>query len=129
MVKNVIEEYGKCIVYFIIVITFFSVVSLALDKSQGNLKEDKKSVLGTNEFLTQIEKPRLICDSKTILKDVPFNPLEHVRAIDAKGKDISQNIEVYGSVDTSCKGSYDIRYTVRDQYGIFNDKTVTFVVD
>ena len=127
--KNVIEEYGKFIIYFIIVIGFFSVIYIALDKSKGNLKEDNKGMLNTNEKLKQIDKPSLFCSSTNISKDTYFNPLDYVSAKDGAGNDISHNIEVYGKVDTSIKGGYDIRYAVRDQYGIFNDKTVTFIVD
>lgn len=127
--KNIISEYGKAIIYFLIVFSFIGFVSIALHKNKEVIKDEEIKEVGNNEVLKQTKKPVLSCKTNKVAKGATFHPLSYVSAKDASGKDITKEIEFFGNVNTMKKGSYDIRYTVRDQYGVFSAATFTFIVD
>lgn len=127
--KNIINEYGKTIVYFLIAFSFIGYITMALQRNKEVIKEEPIHTAGNNTVLKQTEKPTIVCKISRIKKGEVFKPLSYVTAKDANGKDLTSTIEVFGNIDTTKKGSYDLRYTVRDQYGIFNAKTFTFIVD
>lgn len=127
--KNIISEYGKTIIYFLVAFSFIGFLSIALDKNKEIIKDESIKVVGNNEVLKQTNKPTFDCKTNKVTKGTYFNPQSYVHAKDGSGKDITKEMEVFGNIDTGQKGSYDIRYTVRDQYGIFSAATFTFIVD
>ena len=127
--KNIISEYGKFAIYFLITVAFVGVIYVAVDKSESVIPDDPQNNVGNNQVLVSTEKPKLTITSTVIKKDAIFKPLDYVTATDSKNQDISDNIEVFGNVDTSIKGIYDVRYTVRDSIGLFSEIKVVFVVD
>lgn len=46
-----------------------------------------------------------------------FDPMKDVSAMDYTGKDITSQIQVAGQVNTSKPGTYELTYTVYDEYG------------
>lgn len=46
-----------------------------------------------------------------------FDPIKDVSAMDYTGKDITSQIQVAGQVNTSKPGTYELTYTVYDEYG------------
>lgn len=58
-----------------------------------------------------------------------FQPMEYVSANDPIAGDITPRIEVYGDVDTSMKGEYQIRYVVRNDFGLKTTKYMKVIVD
>lgn len=128
--KGFISEYGKVIFYFMIAFFFIGYIYLALDGAKTTVSSDVPNEVGTNEVITKKQKPNItVIKSTVIKKGIVFDPLQYVKAIDGVKTDITSIVQVYGIVDTTKKGTYDIRYTVRDTYGLFSDKKVTFVVD
>lgn len=53
-----------------------------------------------------------------------FDPMKGVSATDSNGKDITNQLQVTGEVDTKVAGKYQLTYTVKDQ----NDKEVTCTI-
>ena len=62
----------------------------------------------------------------TIEQGSVFDPMYGVSAKDYEGSDITDRITVEGTVDTTVQGSYELIYTVTDEYG--NTSTVTRTV-
>lgn len=56
--------------------------------------------------------------SKNISRGSTFNPLSGVTAVDKEDGDITKNIVVTGTVNTSVAGKYEITYTVTDSEGL-----------
>ncbi|NEG90063.1 Ig-like domain-containing protein [Bifidobacterium aerophilum] len=56
-------------------------------------------------------------DDKTISVGTAFDPLAGVTAKDNADGDVTANIKVEGTVDTTKAGSYTLTYTVSDSYG------------
>ena len=57
-----------------------------------------------------------------------FNPLAAVTATSAKGEELTDQIQVTGSVDTKKAGKYKIKYTVKDDYSNETVLTITVTV-
>lgn len=127
--KTLIEEYGKYAIYFLIASILLPLIFIATRSDKEYIQDEQKSNLATNKVVSQMAKPVLTVKSTTIVKGSTFNPLQYVQAKDSQGKNITNQVEVFGNVDTTHKGMYDIKYVVRDSYGLFTKKVVTFVVD
>ena len=84
-----------------------------------------------NDRLNKLQdlKPVIeITSNQTITVGDSFNPLEGVIAYDKDGADITSNIKVEGSVDTSKAGDYKLTYTVKDAQGRETALTVVITV-
>ena len=70
-------------------------------------------------------------DDTTVYLDETFDPMEGVTATDHDGEDITSDIEVVGTVDTSTTGTDYIRYKVEDSEGLSSESAryVTVEVD
>ena len=111
----------------------FALFYFTIENPYKNLVQDIPVVEnGDNQVLKDRVKPQLIIRSATIPLNSDFNPLDFVvSALDQDGNDIKSNIVVYGeeNVDTTKKGVYNVRFTVRDSYGLFTEDTASYIVD
>lgn len=65
-----------------------------------------------NSFSSNIN----IQQSKITLKlNEEFDPMDYVKALTYEGNDITSKVEVTNNVDTSKKGTYQVKYTVNDE--------------
>ncbi|MFD1716447.1 immunoglobulin-like domain-containing protein [Georgenia deserti] len=67
-------------------------------------------------------------EGTTIEAGSEFDPLEGVSATDAEDGDLTDQIEVTGTVDTTTPGEYELTYTVTDSAGTTVTATRTVVV-
>ena len=76
------------------------------------------------------QKPTIVVEglNNVITVGDKFNPLAGVTAYDKDGKDITSNIKVSGTVDTSKAGKYELVYTVTDSEGRSSSMTVIITV-
>ena len=67
----------------------------------------------------------------TIYLDEEFDPMEGVTATDNRGRDITEDITIVGTVDTGTVGDYYLRYSVEDRNGNKTEEAryVTVAVD
>ena len=56
-----------------------------------------------------------------------FNPMENVEARDSEGEEITNRINIVGSVDTKKIGRYELRYNVNDRFG--NSASIMRIVE
>lgn len=127
--RLMIEEYGKAVLYFLIASIAIGAMYNATKRSSDVVQEDPKSTVGSNSVLLEKTKPSLTILNTWIQKGTQFNPLQYVKALDSQGMTITDQVQCFGDVDTSKKGKYDVKYIVRDKYGLLTKKIVTFVVD
>ena len=82
----------------------------------------------STEVIVENKKPVITVTSS--LGDITvgdaFNPLDGISAYDEESGDLTNKIVVYGSVDTSKAGKYQLVYTVEDENG--NKSTFTRVI-
>ncbi len=82
----------------------------------------------TEEVVTDTTAPEITgTDSTTITEGDTFNSMEGVSATDDTDGDVTSNITVSGTVDTSTPGTYTLTYTVADSSNneTTTDRTIT----
>lgn len=75
--------------------------------------------------------PSIIVSSRIpiVQIDTAFNPLDYVSASDFEDGDLTANITYESTVDTSKEGTYQVTYTVSDQYGFTVSATLRVLVE
>ena len=68
-------------------------------------------------------------DDKTVVERADFDPLEGVKATDREDGDLTDKIEVTGSVDTNVPGTYKLTYAVTDSFGKTTSAERTITVE
>lgn len=89
----------------------------------------EKSVINVNHLLKDKKPPIIEVENQRTAQNSVFDPYAHVQVNDAQDGDISNQVEVYGSVDTTIKGVYEIRYVVRNSFGLKAEKKIRVIVD
>ena len=96
----------------------FAWINTNVSSTKGSL-EYKLENLGN-------QKPVIIVDDYSILKDTDFNPLDYATASDSEDGDITNKLKVIeNNVDITKVGSYKVTYEVTDSYKQTVNKTVT----
>lgn len=75
------------------------------------------------------ELPVLTVNSRTIKLNDEFNYMSGVSAIDAEDGDITSNVIVNGTVDTTKKGNYNLTYSITDSANQTVSKEITIRVE
>lgn len=83
---------------------------------------------GDNLNIAQRDKPILEVTSSIVPLNIEFNYYDHVVAKNDSGQDIRNKVTMYGIVDISHKGVYDVVFSLKDN-GITLRKEATFIVD
>ncbi|RBL99691.1 hypothetical protein C1H84_14885 [Glutamicibacter soli] len=71
------------------------------------------SAAGTDTVAPELTIP----EGTTLAVGDAFDPMDSVSAVDNTDGDVTENIEIVGSVDTGAPGSYALTYTVQDANG------------
>lgn len=83
-----------------------SVKAFATELNQTRGSQEARSSIG-HRLIIHYPNLYLRMGEKFIARD-------HITAIDAKGKDVTNSVEVQGNVDTNKPGIYDVKYTYRE---------------
>jgi len=82
-----------------------------------------------NNYIHGIEFPKIYAENHRIALHEPVDLLAWAHAEDAQDGDISDRINVYGTVDNTTRGAYEVHYSVRNSYGLKATKKIKVVVD
>ena len=82
-----------------------------------------------NPNLQEITFPQIAAENQRLALHEEYDALSWASAVDEQDGDISANISVYGYVNTAQKGTYDLRYVVRNSYGLKDSKQIRVIVD
>lgn len=107
-------------------------ISVRTLRSQQNGTEKPVNSVVDEVTLTTDAAPELtVPDDGEVAQNAEFDPLEGVAATDNVDGDLSGEIEVSGSVDTTTAGVYPLTYTVRDARGNVTtaERAVTVAVE
>jgi hypothetical protein len=106
-------------------------ISVRTLRSQQNGSEKPVNSVVDEVTLTKDAAPELtVPEDGEVAQDSEFDALEGVTATDNVDGDLTEKIELEGSVDTSKAGAYTLTYTVEDGRGnvATEDRIVTVVV-
>ncbi len=89
-------------------------------------REEKVDV---NDHIKDIAYPTIQAVNQRIALHEEFDPSTWAQAHDAQDGDITEALDVYGNVDNTQKGEYELRYVVRNSYGLKSTKHMKVIVD
>ncbi|MBQ6477698.1 MAG: DUF5011 domain-containing protein [Bacilli bacterium] len=96
--------------------------------SETNGRVIKSSFKVTNENTQNNNPPTITASNKSIVQGTNINLLDNVSATDPEDGNITNKIEVSGSVDKDKVGTYEITYSVTDSGNITTTKKITITV-
>lgn len=73
--------------------------------------------------------PVITASNQRIKLNESFNPKSWVKVTDVQDGVITSHVEVYGKIDNTKKGDYEIRYSVRNSLGLRSEKKIRVIVD
>lgn len=82
-----------------------------------------------NTSIANKEFPVITAENQRIALNEEYDPMNWVSVLDAQDGDITSNVNVYGEVDNATKGDYEIRYSIRNSYGLRSTKKIRIIVD
>lgn len=86
-------------------------------------------VQNVNDLILGKSYPVITATNQHVRLNSDFNTKSWVRVNDAQDGDITAKVEVYGKIDKTKKGDYEIRYVVRNSYGLKTTKKIRVIVD
>lgn len=99
-----------------------AVITNATTSYQHDMVEVNNSIAG-------IDYPVITANNQRILLNAEYDPMTWVQAQDSIDGDITDQIAVYGEINNQVKGDYEIRYVVRNSYGLKTTKRIRIIVD
>ncbi|MFQ9514752.1 MAG: hypothetical protein ACLRZ9_02885 [Eubacterium sp.] len=128
-------EHGQVLLYGIIgTMIVLLICSLCADKWKS-VTPEYKTVVSRNskEFISDMKAKFPIIDADEVIfadyKDESFNYKDFIRAKNCEGKDITEDIKVYGNVDVFQKGVYKLRCVVVADNSLICTKYVNVIVE
>lgn len=98
----------------------------SMNQATAFYQEEKVDV---NTYVHGKEFPNINVENQRVRLQESFDPRSWVKIQDAQDGDITSAVEIYGNVDTSTKGEYELRYVVRNSYGLKSSKRIKVIVD
>lgn len=131
----IIGEHGETILYGVIgLMMVFLVCAVCLNK-WGDYIPDFKNTPSNNsrDFVDRSKEklPEIIVDEVIYAKykDTKFNCRDYIEAKDENGKDISENIRIYGKVNVLEKGVYKLRCVAVSESQLACTKYINVIVE
>lgn len=128
--KNLFEQYGNTIIALIVVglmlgsnPRFLPILANSINITQYRQQISLRTDLQT------ASKPEIIVSNQRVPQNVAYDVRKTIKAIDAVDGDISNKIQVFGNVNTSKKGRYEIRAQVENTKGLKAYKNFYVLVD
>lgn len=97
-------------------------ISDATSSYTYDMVEVNRSILG-------IDYPVITAENQRIQWKSDYDPMAWVQANDIRDGDLTSNVAVYGEINNQIKGDYEIRYVVRNSYGLKTTKRIRVIVD
>lgn len=82
-----------------------------------------------NSAIRGKEYPVITAENQRIELHEAFDPKTWVNAQDIQDGDITSHVDWYGVIDNTVKGDYEIRYSVRNSFGMRTEKKIRVIVD
>lgn len=133
--ENLLGEHGETLVYGIIgVVVILIICSVCESKWKSMTPEYKTNISKSNgKFISENKDKYPVIEVDEIIyaqyKAENFNCKDYVKAKDCDGKDITDRVIIYGTVDTFKKGIYKVRCVVMDDNQLACTKYINVIVE
>lgn len=98
----------------------------SLHEATDFYQEEKVDV---NDCIKDIAYPTIQAVNQRIARNEDYDASAWAQASDARDGDITAALDVYGSVDNTQQGEYELRYVVRNSHGLKSTKRIKVIVD
>lgn len=125
---------GKVIVAVVIAVALLGALYTWKDDASAfiasSLKTQSESTISNvNDVSRKYRYPAITVKSRYIEMGKTFNPMDNVTATDADtGADLTDKVNIYGTVNVNKMGLYVLKYTVTSTHGLKTEKTVNIIV-
>ena len=129
-----IGEHGEALIYGVVGIIIVCLICIICNSKWKNISPSYKTELSPSnrEFAEGAQNRYPVIESDDVIyadyKDTDFEFRDYVRAKDYTGKDITDNLKIFGSVDILRKNVYRLKCVVRDN-NLVCTKYVNVVVE
>lgn len=127
-------EHGEALLYGVVGVMLVVLICLICNGKWKGMTPNYKTELSPSnmEFANNAKNKYPVIESDDVIyadyKDSNFEFRDYIKAKDYTGKDISDNIKVFGSVDVLKKSVYRLKCVVNDQ-NLICTKYINVVVE
>lgn len=110
-----------------------SSIPLFINRTGSNMEKATsfydQNIQDINATVRGKQFPVITAKNQRIKLNETFDPKTWVKVTDPQDGTITNRVEVFGTINNKKKGDYEIRYSVRNSYGLKTEKKIRVIVD
>lgn len=128
-------EHGEVLIYGVIGLTVILLISFICENKWKEMTPDYKTKISKNSesFRKQNKDRYPIIEVDEIIyveyQTKNFNFRDFIKAKDYLGRDISDDVRIYGKIDTFRRGIYQLRCVVMSENQLASTKYINVIVE
>ena len=128
-------EHGDVLIYGVIGLTVVLLISFICENKWKDMTPDYKRMVSKNSegFRKQNKDKYPIIEVDEIIyaeyQTENFNCRDFIKAKDYLGRDISDDVRIYGKIDTFRRGIYQLRCVVMSENQLASTKYINVIVE
>lgn len=133
--ENLLSEHGETLIYGIIGIMVVLIICSVCESKWKNITPEYKTNISKDngKFISENKNKYPVIEvDETIYaqyKTEDFNCRDFIKAKDCNGKDITDRVMIYGTIDTFRKGIYKLRCVVMADNQLACTKYINVIVE
>lgn len=133
--ENLLSEHGETLIYGIIGIMVVLIICSVCESKWKNMTPEYKTNISKNngKFISENKNKYPVIEvDETIYapyETEDFNCRDFIKAKDCNGKDITDRVMIYGTIDTFRKGIYKLRCVVMADNQLACTKYINVIVE
>lgn len=132
---GLLGEHGEVIIYGIIGMIMVLLICFICENKWKDITPDYKTNVSKNSsnFITENKDKYPVIEADEIIyagyKSENFDCRDFIKAKDCNGKDISNCVKIYGTIDTFKRGIYQLRCVVMSENQLASTKYINVIVE
>lgn len=133
--ENLLGEHGETLIYGIIGIVVVLIICSVCESKWKNMTPEYKTYISKNnsKFIEENKDKYPVIEADEIIyakyKAENFNCKDFIKARDCNGKDITDRVKIYGTINTFEKGIYKLRCVVMSDNQLACTKFINVIVE
>ena len=133
--EGLLGEHGEVLIYGIIGLITVLLICFVCESKWKELTPDYKTNVSKNSsnFIAENKDKYPVIEADEIIyagyKSENFDCRDFIKAKDCNGKDISNRVKIYGTIDTFKRGIYQLRCVVMSENQLASTKYINVIVE
>lgn len=133
--ENLLGEHGETLIYGIVGFVLVLVICMVCESRWKNMTPEYQTNVSRNssKFIKENKNKYPVIEADEIIyvqyKTENFNCMDFITAKDWNGKDITDRVKIYGTIDTFRKGIYQLRCAVISDNQLACTKYINVIVE